>query len=665
MGDARARQLEKLGLRTVGDLIQWYPRAYEDRRQICLLKDAPADMPVCIRAVTAGAPKAVHIRRGMDLCKVRIVDESGGCEVTFFNQSYVRNALKENHTYIFFGRVEGSAGRRTMTNPVFEEESASGQVTRCIVPVYRCTAGLSSLQLGRLIRDALDRVQLPPDPLPDRLRQKYRLAHNGFALETIHRPPSYEELATARRRLIFEELFFLSAGLSALKRRRVLLPGPKMTERDFAPFYDALPFAPTGAQRRVIEQAAADMVSGYPMNRLIQGDVGSGKTVAAAGCVWLAAQNGFQSALMAPTEILARQHYETLAPLLEKLGLRCVLLTGTLRAGERRAVLEALALGDAALVIGTHALLTADVTFRNPGLVITDEQHRFGVAQRNTLAEKGVRPHVLVLSATPIPRTLALLLYGELDVSILDELPPGRKPVATYLVDESKRQRLYGFAEKQMEAGRQVFVVCPAVEESEDLKNVTDYAKTLQEQVFPHRRVALLHGKMKDKGAVMAAFAAGESDLLVCTTVVEVGVDVPNASLMIVENAERFGLSQLHQLRGRVGRGTHESYCVLVSDHGNPETKARLQAFCSTNDGFAIAEEDLKLRGPGDFFGSRQHGLPELHIADLAGDVRLLQEAREAAEDLLAEDPTLSRPENRHTKERIESLFRDSGERFN
>ena len=667
VGDARARALAKIGLTTVGDLLRWFPRAYEDRTHLYTLADAPDDCAVCVRATAANAPRAAHIRKGLDVCRLRIVDESGGCDVTFFNQNYVRNAIKEGREYIFFGRVEGSARRRTMTNPVFEAAEHAGHVTRRIMPVYRSTAGVSSLQLARMAEEALDAVTLPPDPLPDGVRQKYRLAHNSFAVETIHRPESFEELAIARRRLIFEELFFLSAGLSLLKQRRVRLAGPKLTERDFGPFRAALPFALTGAQQRAIQEAAADMTSGYPMNRLLQGDVGSGKTMVAAGCIWLAAQNGLQSALMAPTEILARQHYETLSPLLEGLGVPCALLTGSLRAAERRAVVEAAALGQAGLVIGTHALLTADVTFQNLGLVVTDEQHRFGVAQRDTLSGKGLRPHVLVMSATPIPRTLALLLYGELDVSLLDELPPGRTPVATYLVDESKRERLYAFAEKQIADGRQVFIVCPAVEEgeTEDLKNVTDYAKTLQKDVFPHRRVALLHGKMKDKEAVMAAFAAGESDILVCTTVVEVGVDVPNASLMIVENAERFGLSQLHQLRGRVGRGRHQSYCVLVSDHQNPDTRARLRALCATNDGFVIAEEDLKLRGPGDFFGSRQHGLPELHIADLAGDVRVLQEAREAAEALLAEDPELSALENRGVKEHVAALFRNSGERFN
>ena len=441
------------------------------------------------------------------------------------------------------------------------------------------------------------------------------------------------------------------------------MAGPACRDVDMTAFYEALPFVLTGAQRRAIEQAAADMTSGRPMNRLCQGDVGSGKTMVAAGCAWFAAQSGWQTALMAPTEILARQHYESLSPLLARLGMTCALLTGSTRAKERRETLAALAEGRIDLCIGTHALLTEDVQYGRLGLVITDEQHRFGVAQRSGLAHKGASPHTLVLSATPIPRTLALIIYGDLEASVIDELPPGRQRVDTVAVGEKYRQRLNGFIHKQVAEGHQVFIVCPLVEENgetqDERKAVTAYAQHLQQQVFPDLRVSVLHGRMKprEKEKVMAAFAAGESDILVSTTVVEVGVDVPNATLMVVENAERFGLGQLHQLRGRVGRGRAKSWCVLLSDSRNEETKRRLRVMTETNDGFKIAEEDLRLRGPGDFFGSRQHGLPTLKAADLSCDMRTLDEAQQAAKALLADDPGLTQPAHGPLRRRIGQLL--------
>ena len=436
-----------------------------------------------------------------------------------------------------------------------------------------------------------------------------------------------------------------------------------------APFYDALPFILTGAQRRCVDEAIADMTAGKPMNRLCQGDVGSGKTMVAAACVYFCVKNGRQAALMAPTELLAEQHYRGLAPLLEQLGLRCALLTGSTPAKTKRSVTAQLASGELDFAIGTHALISGGVAYANLGLVVTDEQHRFGVAQRTALAEKGEHPHTLVMSATPIPRTLALILYGDLDVSVIDQLPPGRKPIETYAVTSAYYPRLYAFIRKQVEAGRQVYIVCPMVSENDDLpderKAVTEYAQKLQSEIFPDLRVAYVHGKMKsrEKDTVMSAFAAGETNILVSTTVIEVGVDVPNASLMVVENAERFGLSQLHQLRGRVGRGQHQSYCVLVSDNKNDETRQRLRAMTKTADGFKIAEEDLRLRGPGDFFGLRQHGLPGLRVADIGCDTRLLTEAQTAAEELQAHDPSLARHPD--TAERVQKLFRQSENSLN
>ena len=550
-----------------------------------------------------------------------------------------------------------------MTNPIVEVEGRQ-LLTGRIIPIYPLTAGVSQGLLYKAEAQGLEACRhLLSDCLPDAVRQAHSLCHSGFAYENIHFPASPEALELARRRLVFEELFLLSCGLQMLRSRRRDVAGPACRAADMEKFYKTLPFSLTNAQRKAIGEAVADMTSGRPMNRLCQGDVGSGKTMVAAACVWFAAQSGWQSALMAPTEILARQHYENLSPLFEKFGLRCALLTGSTKAKERRETLAALAAGEIDLCIGTHALLTEDVSYARLGLVITDEQHRFGVDQRSALSRKGSSPHLLVLSATPIPRTLALIIYGDLDVSVIDELPPGRQPVDTFVVGEKYRLRLNAFIRKQVAEGHQVFVICPLVGEEDDLpderKAVTAYARQLREKTFPDLRVSLLHGRMKagEKEKVMAAFAAGESDILVSTTVVEVGVDVPNATLMVVENADRFGLSQLHQLRGRVGRGKAQSYCVLLSDTQNPDTRRRLKALAATNDGFRIAEEDLKLRGPGDFFGSRQHGLPTLKAADLSCDMPLLAEARDAAQTLMAADPRLTAPEHAVLRRRIQALF--------
>ena len=491
----------------------------------------------------------------------------------------------------------------------------------------------------------------------------------NYAYENIHFPESPEALDIARRRLAFEELFFFAIGLKLLRSRRETVSVEPFQPVDMAPFYNALPFTLTDAQRRCVEEAIADMQSGKPMNRLCQGDVGSGKTMVAAACVYFCVKNGRQAALMAPTELLAEQHYRGLAPLLERLNIRCALLTGSTTAKTKRSVTAQLATGEIDFAIGTHALISGGVAYADLGLVVTDEQHRFGVAQRTALAEKGEHPHTLVMSATPIPRTLALILYGDLDVSVIDQLPPGRKPIETYAVTSAYHPRLYAFIRKQVEAGRQVYIVCPMVSENDELpderKAVTEYAQKLQTEIFPDLKVAFVHGKMKarEKDAVMSAFAAGKTDILVSTTVIEVGVDVPNANLMVVENAERFGLSQLHQLRGRVGRGAHQSYCVLVSDNKNDETRQRLKAMTKTADGFKIAEEDLRLRGPGDFFGLRQHGLPGLQVADLGCDTRLLAEAQSAADGLLAEDPALTH--HPATAERVRKLFQQSENSLN
>ena len=669
IGEAKAKALGKLGIFTLGDLIGWFPRRYEDRRETRPISSLIPGETACVAAMIASEPKVSHIRKGMDLVKVRAVDDTGALDVTFFNQSWLKDQLRVGETYIFYGRAEGSLLRKTMAGPVVEPEGRR-EFTGRIVPVYPLTAGVSQLLLSRAIRQGLDEcADILPDCLPDSVRQTHGLCRVNYAYENIHFPESPEALDIARRRLAFEELFFFAIGLKLLRSRRETVSVEPFRPVDMAPFYDALPFILTGAQRRCVDEAIADMTAGKPMNRLCQGDVGSGKTMVAAACVYFCVKNGRQAALMAPTELLAEQHYRGLAPLLEQLGLRCALLTGSTPAKTKRSVTAQLASGELDFAIGTHALISGGVAYANLGLVVTDEQHRFGVAQRTALAEKGEHPHTLVMSATPIPRTLALILYGDLDVSVIDQLPPGRKSIETYAVTSAYYPRLYAFIRKQVEAGRQVYIVCPMVSENDGLpderKAVTEYAQKLQSEIFPDLKVAYVHGKMKsrEKDTVMSAFAAGETNILVSTTVIEVGVDVPNASLMVVENAERFGLSQLHQLRGRVGRGQHQSYCVLVSDNKNDETRQRLRAMTKTADGFKIAEEDLRLRGPGDFFGLRQHGLPGLRVADIGCDTRLLTEAQTAAEELLAHDPSLARHPD--TAERVQKLFRQSENSLN
>ena len=602
------------------------------------------------------------------------MDDTGSVTATFFNQSYMKDALRTGETYVVYGRVEGPPGRRQMTNPVCERADRA-RFTGRILPIYPLTRGISNnLLAGLTLRCVEECAGQVEETLPAGLRREHALAAAEFACRNIHFPRDEEALELARRRLIFEELFCLACGMALLRTGRTCAEGVPFSTPPVEEFLALLPFSLTAAQRRAMEEVAADTASGAPMNRLVQGDVGSGKTMVAAYGAWLAAKNGGQCALMAPTELLAEQHFRSLAPLLGRAGVRVGLLTGSVKGKARKELYAALAAGEVDLVVGTHALLSEGVAFSNLALAITDEQHRFGVAQRAALAAKAGRtPHVLVMSATPIPRTLALIIYGDLEVSVIDELPPGRTPVETYVVGEDKRQRMYRFVRKLVGQGRQAYLVCPAVEEGEEspgepggegLKAAVPYAEHLKSEVFPDLRVGLVHGKMKarDKDAAMTAFAAG---VLVATTVVEVGVDVPNAALMVVENAERFGLSQLHQLRGRVGRGKHQSYCVLMTSTHSAESRERLRVLAKTADGFRIAEEDLKLRGPGDFFGQRQHGLPQLGIADLAADMRVLKEAQQAAQALLEADPGLSRREHAPLLGRVRRLFAQHGDMFN
>ncbi len=671
VGEARARAFGRLGVHDLAGLVSFFPRAYEDRTRLVRIAELADGDLVCVEAVVGTEPQLSRIRRGLDLLRFRAVDETGAMQLTFFNQAYLKDQFRKGESYVFYGRAQVKGRFVSMTNPVFDRLADFGRVTGRIVPVYRLTSGLSQNTVRSAVRQALDLSQgRLPDGLPDCVADEYKLCTARYAYENVHFPADMQALSLARRRLVFEELFVLACALGLLRGGREGAQGRVLRGAGLGTFTGSLPFSPTGAQLRAMREAIGDMSSGKLMNRLIQGDVGSGKTLVAAACIWYAAQSGAQSAFMAPTEILAEQHYATLTGFLEPFGIRVAKLTGSMRAAEKRAVLSGLASGEYALCVGTHALLSGGVEFRDLALVVTDEQHRFGVQQRAALAEKGLRPHILVMSATPIPRTLALMIYGELDVSLIDELPPGRQKVDTFAVDESYRARLGGFIEKLVSEGRQVFVVCPRIEEGEEagdgLKSAEEHAEELRQQL-PGLRIACIHGKLKarEKDEIMSRFAAGETDVLVSTTVIEVGVDVPNAALMVVENAERFGLSQLHQLRGRVGRGKHKSWCILVSDAKGEEARARLHAMTHTSDGFKIAEEDLRLRGPGDFFGSRQHGLPELHIADLGADMNVLKAAQDAAKRLLDSDPRLERPENKRLRSRAGELLAASGDRFN
>ena len=661
VGEVRSKQLAQLNIFTLRDLICHFPRGYEDRTKLVPIEKLEPDVPACFRAMVMNTPRTSHIRKGLDLTKVQVADSTGRLNVTFFNNRFAAQQLEYGREYIFYGAVSGDFIGYSMTNPVFETPESQPVTTRRILPIYPLTAGLTNAALLRLVQQALAVCDPPEEILPDEVREKYGILPAERAYFAIHEPNSMAEAELAKKRMIFEEFFVFSAGLSLMRAARK----EKKTEpyRDFgmSPFYNRLPFSLTGAQNRAVGEILEDFRRGVPMNRLVQGDVGSGKTMVAAAAAYCAARNGAQTALMAPTEILAEQHFASLNALFSPLGVSAALLTGSMTGKQKKDVRERIAAGEVQVVIGTHALLSESTRFDNLGLVITDEQHRFGVGQRSRLSAKGEDPHLLVMSATPIPRTLALILYGDLDVSVLDELPPGREPVDTFLVGESYRPRINAFIRKQVSEGHQCFVVCPAVEENEELgiKAASVWADTLQQTVFPDLRIALLHGQMKgaEKEAAMASFARGEADVMVATTVIEVGVDVPNATLMVIEDADRFGLSQLHQLRGRVGRGKAKSYCILTTHNRNPETLQRLKALCKTADGFKIAEEDLRLRGPGDFFGSRQSGLPAFRVADLGCDLAAMKDAQQASADWIDAYGTSDTPEANALRQRIGDLF--------
>lgn len=659
VGERRAAMLSRLGVSDVNALVRLYPRVYEDWSRIKSINEAQIGEICCIKGIVGSPVRKNLIRKGLTLYKTEITDGSGIMGITIFNSRFAAEKLTEGDEFLFFGRVGGNLYRKEMNSPEIEPAEGADRIR----PIYPQTHGLNSKMIEKLVRTALTecRDELV-DPIPLWLREKYCLMNLPDSLWNIHFPKSPDYLEEARRRLIFEELLILQLGLEKMRSQTQKNAGA-IIERDFSEeYFSHLPFSPTGAQRRAVKEAVRDMMSGRQMNRLLQGDVGSGKTAVAAALVYSAAKNSMQSALMAPTEVLAEQHYKTFLKLFEGCSINVELLTGSDTAAQKRRKKEALKAGEIDLLIGTHAIIQSDVEFKSLALVITDEQHRFGVEQRNALGEKGENPHLYVMSATPIPRTLALIIYGELDISILDELPPGRQKIETYAVTSELRQRAYNYVKKHLDAGRQGYIICPLVDEGEsdtELASAVKYADELQRGDFRGYTVGLMHGKMRssDKKKVMESFSNGETQLLVSTTVIEVGVDVPNAVIMVIENAERFGLSQLHQLRGRIGRGQYKSTCILITDAKNDTAQRRMKVMETTTDGFKIADEDLKLRGPGEFFGSRQHGLPEMKIADMLEDRSTLEETQRAAKEIVARDPELSSPESTALKNEIQRLF--------
>lgn len=663
VGPKTAQRFEKLGILTLADLLCHYPRRYVDFTQPYSIAQAPAETECVVKAEVYAKLGGRMLPGGRQMERLTAGDGVSTLEVTWFNNPYAIKKLEIGQEYFFQGLLTGGMLRRQMVNP---QVRTAAQITAApLEAVYPQTEGLSSTVIARCIQQLLPHAELLADPLPAEMRRKYRLPDKADAVRAIHCPASPEQAAAARRRLIYEELLVLQLGIGCMKSRGAADTGAPMRLIDPAPFWESLPFAPTGAQRRAVTEILADMSGQHAMNRLLQGDVGSGKTLVAAAAIWACIRSGYQAALLAPTEILATQHAESLNRMLAPFGMRVALLTGGMKAAARRTTLAAIRDDQADCVVGTHAILGGRVEFARLGLAVIDEQHHFGVRQRGMLAEKAVNPHLLVMSATPIPRTLGLLIYGDLDISLLDELPPGRTPVKTRAITGKKRADLYHFLDTEIGRGRQVYLVCPAIEDSPDaaLKAVKGYYEQVAKPLLPNRRVGLMHGKLKpkEKAAVMQDFKEGKLDALVSTTVIEVGVDVPNASVMVIENAERYGLSALHQLRGRVGRGAAESWCFLVSDHEGEAVRQRLHFLCTTTDGFAVAQYDLENRGPGDFFGSRQHGLPSLQIADLMNDTRTLHAAQAEAADILAQDPQLTAPDHTLLRTQVQQMFDKAG----
>lgn len=667
IGEKTAALFHRVGVDTVGELLSYYPRNYDIYEEPVTFANLKTEQ---IQAVTGFVRKVPAVSKTRRYAVTTVVLEEFGeyLHLTWFNMPFLKNTISPGSTYIFRGRVQKKKGRLVMEQPEYFTPEAYREKLDTMQPIYGLTAGLSNKTVSKAVRQALDERDLNPEYLPEEIRMDQELAEYNFALRTIHFPVKWEDLLLARRRLVFDEFFLFILSLRQMKEAAEVQKNecPMTTVRETEALLKSLPYELTGAQKKVWEELKADLAGERAMSRLIQGDVGSGKTIVALLALVCAVGNGYQGALMAPTEVLARQHGQSIQEMLEAAGIpiHTVVLTGSMSAKEKRLAYEQIESGQAGIAVGTHALIQSQVRFKRLGLVVTDEQHRFGVRQRETLAAKGGVPHVLVMSATPIPRTLAIILYGDLDISVLDELPGGRLPIKNCVVDESYRATAYRFMEKEIAAGRQVYVICAMVEDNPELEleNVVDYTEKLKGAMDASIAIEYLHGKMKasEKNSIMERFAAGEIQVLVSTTVVEVGVNVPNATVMMVENAERFGLAQLHQLRGRVGRGKHQSYCIFVSGNDSPDTKKRLEILNKSNDGFYIASEDLKLRGPGDLFGIRQSGLLEFKIGDVFTDAGILKAASEEAAKLMKQDPVLSKEEHKELQKKL-AAYRMAG----
>lgn len=659
VGPKRAECYNKLGINTVFDLLNHFPRSYIDFSHPLTIEEASKNNEEAhaIKGTVVKKLPEARIKKGLSIYKAIFTDDQTDLTIVIYNSEFSFRQLEVGKEYILYGKITGNLIRHEITNPLVLPIDFPDKIQ----PVYSLTEGLSQNLLRQAIHNALLAFNNEIyEPMPKKIMQKYGLCSLNYAMENIHFPKDFHSCEIAKKRLVFDELLILQLGMYILKNRTENSTGCQMQLQSLSEFYNALPFELTDCQKNAIKDCAADMCKNYPMNRLVQGDVGSGKTAVAAGAAFFAYQNGFQTAIMAPTEILATQHYQTLSEFLEPLGVKVALLTGSLTPKQKRILKEQIANGEYNVVAGTHALVQQTTEFKNLGLVITDEQHRFGVEQRQALATKGKNPHKLVMSATPIPRTLAMMIYGDLDLSILNELPKGRQPVETYAVTGKLRKRAFGFVKDRLNEGRQGYIVCPMIDENEmDLQDVKSYAKKLSEEDFKDYKVGLLHGKLTavEKDKIMTDFKSHKIDLLVSTTVIEVGVDVPNAVIIVIENADRFGLSQLHQLRGRVGRGKFHSYCILITDNVNEESRKRLKILSKISDGFKISEEDLKLRGPGDFFGNRQHGLPPLKIANMSSDYEVLKLVQKVSDEIVSNDPRLSTPENRELKQLAMKLF--------
>ena len=662
VGPARVEILNKLGLFTIEDIIEYFPRTYEDRGVYKKISELIDGETATFSAVISWSLNENRVRRNMTIIKAIAKDETGTVILTWFNQPYIKNQLKVGEEYTFYGKIKNTLGRIEVQSPVFEDINKIKNIGR-IIPIYPLTNGITQNVFRAIVENAMSATKGQyQEVLPEWVRKENGLVDIDYAIKNIHFPEKLHDFEKARYRIAFEELLIMQLGLLRFKKEgnETFLGITFDKDEKIEELLNSLPYRLTNAQMRVWEEIDSDMKSSKSMNRLVQGDVGSGKTVVATLAMFKAVRNGYQAALMAPTSILARQHYEGISKMLEPFGINVELLTGDVTKKKKSTILERLKAGEIDILIGTHALIEENVEFKNIGLVITDEQHRFGVRQRKILSSKGQSVDTLVMTATPIPRTLAIILYGDLDISIIDELPPGRQKIDTFAVRRNMEERVNNFIKKEIDAGRQAYIVCPLVEESEEMDGVKSVTEQLEyyKRIFSDYKVEMLHGKMrpKEKDEIMMRFKNGEINILISTTVIEVGVDVPNSTLMIIENAERFGLAQLHQLRGRVGRGKFKSYCILKYDSKSDVVQKRMDIMQKTNDGFVISEKDLELRGPGDFFGTKQHGIPEFKVANLFVDVPILKKAQQVANTILKQDPELQLEENCILKQKINKL---------